>query len=136
MPKFKDSVIASMFENCLPNCLDTTVQYFDPKLPDTYIITGDIDATWLRDTMNQVLPYLPFAKADLNLRTMICGIIRRQSNDILDDSYANAFNFKNEGGPNQKDFRKPPMTPHVFEGENKIINDLLINKFYIKENMN
>src|SRR5580692_6797911 len=43
--------IAWMFGNCFPNTLDTTVDFgsFNGR-PDTYVITGDIDAMWLRDS--------------------------------------------------------------------------------------
>ena len=46
--KIADPELAWMFENCYPNTLDTTVEYeeIDGK-PDSFIITGDIDAMWL-----------------------------------------------------------------------------------------
>ncbi len=46
----KSPELALIFENCFPNTLDTTVfpGSFQGK-PDTYVITGDIDAMWLRD---------------------------------------------------------------------------------------
>ena len=49
-----------LFENCFPNTLDTTVdlEMLDGR-PDTYVITGDIVAMWLRDSTAQVWPYLP-----------------------------------------------------------------------------
>src|SRR5580700_4642909 len=42
--------LAWMFGNCFPNTLDTTVDFevVDGR-PDTYVITGDIDAMWQRD---------------------------------------------------------------------------------------
>src|SRR6185312_5661783 len=47
--------LAWMFGNCFPNTLDTTVEFevVNGK-PDTYVITGDIDAMWLRDSSAQV----------------------------------------------------------------------------------
>ncbi len=55
--------IAWLFGNCFPNTLDTTVDFemIDGK-PDTYVITGDIDAMWLRDSTAQVWPYIPLCK--------------------------------------------------------------------------
>jgi hypothetical protein len=84
--------LAWLFENCFPNTLDTTVDYstVDGR-PDTYVITGDIDAMWQRDSTAQVWPYLPLVKQDEPLRLLIAGTINRQTKNILKDPYANAF---------------------------------------------
>jgi hypothetical protein len=84
--------LAWMFGNCFPNTLDTTVDFSmaDGK-PDTYVITGDIDAMWLRDSSAQVWPYLPLMKEDANLQNLIAGVINRHVRCVLKDPYANAF---------------------------------------------
>ena len=60
-----DKDLACIFRNTLPNTLDTTVTFpggatvASDNLP--FVITGDITAMWLTDSMNQVLPYIPYA---------------------------------------------------------------------------
>jgi meiotically up-regulated gene 157 (Mug157) protein len=88
----KQPELAWLFENCFPNTLDTTVFHStkDGK-PETYVITGDIDAMWLRDSSAQVWPYLPFMAQDKPLQQLIAGVINKQAAFILKDPYANAF---------------------------------------------
>jgi len=87
-----DPVLRTMFVNCFPNTLDTTVipGEFEGK-PDTAVVTGDISAMWLRDSSAQVWPYLPFAAMDKDLGKLLEGVVRRQTRCLLLDPYANAF---------------------------------------------
>ncbi|MGE5680490.1 MAG: glycoside hydrolase family 125 protein, partial [Bacillota bacterium] len=109
-----DDEIAWLFENCFPNTLDTTVELntIDGK-PDTFVITGDIHAMWLRDSTAQVWPYLPLTNQDKKLKELIAGVINRQVKCILIDPYANAFNSGPTGSHWEKDLTK--MKPELHE---------------------
>ena len=122
-----NSLLACVFTNTLPNTLDTTVLLAATTPNDTsFVITGDINAMWLRDSMNQVLPYMTFAKDDVPLRTMLAGLVTRQAEQIIADPYANAHNLPDVAGasPNINDqtsypgfgpSRSAAMVPGIYE---------------------
>ncbi|RUT67974.1 glycoside hydrolase family 125 protein [Flavobacterium cupreum] len=115
--KIKDKELAWLFSNCFPNTLDTTVfTTVKDNKPDTYIITGDIDAMWLRDSSAQVWPYLPLMKNDTELEKMIAGVINRHAYYVLIDPYANAFFNDNERkGHNDETLMKPGVHERKWE---------------------
>ena len=115
LPRFKDADLGIIFSNCLPNSLDTTIMVASKN--DSYVITGDIDAMWLRDSTNEILPYMAFAGNDAVLRDMLHGVVMRQARSVLLDPYANAFNLAANGNGHQDDTRTPPMTKSVYEGK-------------------
>jgi uncharacterized protein len=113
--RMKDPDLARLFENAFPSTTDTTVKFHtngkdgkakvlrDPysrgresdskkwEGPQSFIITGDIIAEWLRDSTNQLKPYQALAKKDKALYDLILGAINTQSEYVTESPYCNAF---------------------------------------------
>ncbi|CAO3637541.1 unnamed protein product [Mucor fragilis] len=89
----KDKDLYTLLQNCLPNTLDTTIEWVssDKKDPRTFLITGDIPAMWIRDSTNQITPYLRFVHQDQQLKDLVFGVIQVQASYLHYDPYANAF---------------------------------------------
>lgn len=105
--RIQDVKLKEMFFKCFYNTLDTTVKYTGDQV---YVITGDIDAMWLRDSSAQVMQYLEFAGDCPDTRKLIRGLVRRQMFYILCDPYANAFNSEFNGkGWNGDECDKSPI---------------------------
>lgn len=100
--KMKDPDLFRIFENSLPNTLDTTILWLkggnsDPNNNNaddemkTFISTGDIHAEWLRDSARQLSVYQKFISKDEPLRKLIRGAIVQQADFIIIAPYCNAF---------------------------------------------
>jgi uncharacterized protein len=108
-PQFKDRDLAHIFRNAFPNTLDTTVRWHvdgvnthAPKSSlmrdqdrwkgaHSFIVTGDINAEWLRDSTNQLSQYQSLAATAPDLSNLILGAINTQAEFVIQSPYCNAF---------------------------------------------
>lgn len=100
--KIRDPDLARLVENTLPNTLDTTILWHKPsgkdvrpgyrsQHPESFIVTGDIHAEWLRDSARQLSVFQPLVKYDAKLKDLIKGAIRTQEQYLIASPYCNAF---------------------------------------------
>ncbi|KXX77114.1 hypothetical protein MMYC01_200096 [Madurella mycetomatis] len=141
--RMKDPDLARLFENAFPSTTDTTVKFhtdgndeeIKKKLrrrraqdawieegewegPQSFIITGDILAEWLRDSTNQLKPYQALATKDPTIYNLILGAINTQSEYVIKSPYCNAFQPPPISGlpvsmNGQDDFVHPVYEPNV-----------------------
>ena len=82
--------IKKIFKKAINNTFTTTMRETDRG--DVFVITGDIDAMWLRDSSGQIRPlfYIDSREAD----ELIKKVLQRQIFSLDKDYYANAFNIE------------------------------------------
>ena len=108
--RMTDLDLARIFENAFPNTLDTTISWHvgettkhkkkhaHPRGDDSswsgaqsFIVTGDITAEWLRDSTNQLQAYQALAPKDSAIANLILGAINTQVEYVIKAPYCNAF---------------------------------------------
>lgn len=119
-----DRDLARLFENCYPSTLDTTVRWHvtgeetegsqvdvrgilgeeKVKGAQSFIVTGDINAEWLRDSTNQLAGYMPLLRKDEKLKRLVWGAINTQAGYVIESPYCNAF--------------QPPRASHIKPANN------------------
>ncbi|WP_194191781.1 glycoside hydrolase family 125 protein [Clostridium chrysemydis] len=129
----KDEKLKNIFYNCFINTIETTVSI---EKDDTFVITGDIPAMWLRDSTSQIEHYLPFVKDNDCLKELFTGLINRQMDCILIDPYANAFNKEPNGQKWDNDITKdsPWVWERKYEIDSLCYPIRLIYKYYKESN--
>ncbi|UJR08085.1 hypothetical protein I4U23_012362 [Adineta vaga] len=98
-----------LFTKCYADTLATTTTLLDDNT--TYIITGDIDLMWLRDSSAQVHQYMTLSH-DKDIQRIIEGLIRRQTQFIFTNPYARLTLRPN---PPSDDSLEPV---HILKGRN------------------
>ena len=85
--------IKKIFAKAINNTFTTTMK--ETEKGDVFVITGDIEAMWLRDSSGQIRPlfYLASKEAD----ELIRKVLKRQIFCLDKDIYANAFNLNANG---------------------------------------
>ncbi|KAJ2781179.1 hypothetical protein H4R18_003049 [Coemansia javaensis] len=128
--RIRDPDVRQLFGNTMANTLDTAIAWHDnaSAVPYTFVITGDINAQWTRDSANQLLPLVPYVGRDAGLQRLVAGLVNMQAEQIAEYPFANAYKpparsglAAGENGWARKDTVRPPADARlVFEAKFEI----------------
>lgn len=137
-PRLKDRDLAHIFQNAFPNTLDTTVLWHvdgetdhaeKPKRmryrdkaqwvgAQSFIVTGDINAEWLRDSTNQLAQYQRLARTAPDISNLLRGAIATQAEYVIESPYCNAFQPPSPSGLDPTDNGGGDTVHPVYEPSN------------------